>query len=55
MVKHSINFSHCVQFQDTSILAMKYGCMECIIRKVIETELHPNNMSRKDGFSLGKS
>jgi len=53
--KHSINLSHCFQFQDTSILAMRSGCMEHIIREAIEIELHPDNMNREEGFSLIKS
>jgi len=34
-------------FQDTSSLAMRSGCMECIIREGTEIELNPNNMNRK--------
>jgi hypothetical protein len=29
--------------------------VDWIIRKAIETELQPNNMNTKDGFSLSKS
>jgi hypothetical protein len=29
--------------------------MECIIRKAIEMELHPDNMNREEGFSLNSS
>jgi hypothetical protein len=36
MAEHSINFGHCIQFQDTSILGMKSRHMECIMREVIE-------------------
>jgi len=55
MVKCGINLSHHIQFQDTSILAMKSKCMEWIIREVIEIELHCVNMNREEGFSLSKS
>jgi len=55
MVKCGINLSHHIQFQDTSILAMRSGCMEHIIREAIEIELHPDNMNREEGFSLIKS
>jgi hypothetical protein len=34
MAKHSINLCHCIQFHNTSILAKKSRCMECIIREV---------------------
>jgi hypothetical protein len=29
--------------------------MECMVREVIEIELHPGNMNREEGFSLSKS
>jgi hypothetical protein len=32
MAKHRRDLAHSVQFQDTKILAMKTGCMECIIK-----------------------
>jgi hypothetical protein len=51
---HSINLGHLIQFQDISILVRKCGCMEHIIRKAVETELHPNNMNREECFSLSK-
>jgi hypothetical protein len=31
-------------------MAMKTGCMECVIRETIELELHPNNMNRGRRF-----
>jgi hypothetical protein len=55
MTKHSSDLCHSIQFQDTRILAMKTGCMECIIREAIEMKLHPNNMNRKEGFFLSKA
>jgi hypothetical protein len=48
MAEHSINLGHHIQFQDISILAKKTGCMGCIIREAVETELHPNNMIREE-------
>jgi len=30
--EHSINLGHCIEFQDTRILASRSGCMECIIK-----------------------
>jgi hypothetical protein len=44
-----------VQFQETRILAMRSGCMECIIREAKEIKLNPVNMNREEGFSLSKS
>jgi hypothetical protein len=29
--------------------------VKCIVREVVETELHPNNMTKEDGFCVGKS
>jgi hypothetical protein len=50
VAEHSINLDH----QNTSILAKKSRCMDRIIRKAIEIELHPN-INREDGFSLSRS
>jgi hypothetical protein len=55
VAEHSINLGHCIQLQDTSILAKKLRCMDRIIREAIEIKLHPNNMNREDGFSLSRS
>jgi len=55
MAKYSINFSHHIQFQGTSILSIKCGHMEHSIGEVTETEIHPKNIDRKEGFSLSKS
>jgi hypothetical protein len=50
----SINLGYCIQFQDTSIMAMRSRCTEHIIRELIEIELHPSNMN-KEVFSLSKA
>jgi hypothetical protein len=55
LTEHSINLGHCIQFNDTSILAKILGHMECIIRRVTEIELHCDKMNREEGFSLSKS
>jgi hypothetical protein len=55
MAQHSRDLDQCGQFQDTRILAMKTGCMECITREAIKIELHPDITNRIEGFSLGKS
>jgi len=55
MANHTIILSHCNQFHDTSILAKKCGHMEHIIREVIETEPHPQNMNLEEYFSLSRS
>jgi len=55
MAEHSINLGHHIQFNDTSILAKKPRHVECIISKVIETELHSDSMNREESFSLSRS
>jgi hypothetical protein len=55
MAKYSINLVHCIQLQYTRILAMRFGCMECIIREAIEIKLHPHKINREEGFFLSKS
>jgi hypothetical protein len=54
VANHNINLGHCIQFHDTSILAKKSKCMECIIREATEIELNPENRSREEGFFLSK-
>jgi hypothetical protein len=51
MAKHRINLSHCIQFHDTSILAMKYGHMEHTTREPTEIELQPD-MNKEEEQSL---
>jgi len=53
--EHNSNLGHCIQFNDTSVLAKKPGCMEHIIKEVREIELHPDNLNKEEGFSLSKS
>jgi hypothetical protein len=55
MVENSTNVGHHIQFHDTSILTKKSRCMQHLIRKVIEMELHHDNMNREKGFSLSRS
>jgi len=54
MAKHCIKLGHRIQFQNTIILTMRSGRMECNIREVTEIELQPNNMNREGSFSLSK-
>jgi hypothetical protein len=49
LVEHSINLG-----QHTAILSTKPRYIDCIIREVIEIELHPNSVNREDGFCLSK-
>jgi len=55
MVEQSTVLGHCIQFQDADLLVMKSGCMECIVREAVKTDLHANNMNWEEGFSLNKS
>jgi hypothetical protein len=47
IVKHSIDLSHSVQFQDTRILATETGHVECIIRKARKLLLQTLKKQRK--------
>jgi hypothetical protein len=38
-----------------STLTTETRLMDCIVRKAIDIELHPNNVNREDGFGLSKS
>jgi hypothetical protein len=55
VAEHSMNLEHDILFQDTRILSTKSGYMGRFVREVIELELHPNNMNRKDGLILSGS
>jgi hypothetical protein len=55
MAEHSINLGSHIQFNDKSNLTKKPIYMEHIIREVTQTELHPDNMNRKEGISLSMS
>jgi hypothetical protein len=54
VAKHSVNLGLHIQFYYTSILAKKSRCMEHIVRKAIEIELHFYNINRDEGFSQSK-
>jgi hypothetical protein len=34
---------------------MRPGCVEHVIREAIEIELHPDDVNKKEGFSVRKS
>jgi hypothetical protein len=46
MAEHSVYLGHCIQFEDTSTLAMKSRYMKQIMREETKNELHPNDMKR---------
>jgi hypothetical protein len=52
MVEHSVNVGYHIHLHNTSILSTTPRCMDHIIRKVTEIELHPNNAIREDCFFL---
>ena len=55
VAEHRVNHNHLIKFQDTRILCIVPGCMEWLLREVVELELYPNNMNREDGLTLGRS
>jgi hypothetical protein len=55
IAEHSINQGYCIQFHNSSVLAMKTIHMDHIVREAIEIELHPYDINREGGFCLSKS
>jgi hypothetical protein len=47
MAENSIFLGYCIHFHVTSIPAKKYGRVGRLIRKAIQTELHPGSMNRE--------
>jgi hypothetical protein len=54
MAGHSINLGHHIQLHNIDIF-LPDVILDLIIRKVIEIEICPSNMSMEDGFCLRKS
>jgi hypothetical protein len=52
VAEHRFNHNHVIKFQDTRILSTVPGYMERLIMEAVELELHPNNMNKKDGWTL---
>jgi hypothetical protein len=54
-MEHSIDLSHCILLNNTSILDKKSRCRDRLIVEGMGIDLHPENMNRKDGLSLSGS
>jgi hypothetical protein len=52
VAEHSNNPDHQIQLQNTNILARMITQMAWILRKVTEVEVYPDNINKKNGFSL---
>jgi hypothetical protein len=50
-----MTLGHCIQLQNTSIVARKSGRVVYVIRDVTGIEHHANNINRQDGFCLSRS
>jgi hypothetical protein len=54
VAKHSIDLGHRISLNSTSILAKTCRRSARLVREGVDSELHPNNMNREDGFCLNK-
>lgn len=54
VTEHSIDLGHRISLKSTSILANTWRRSAWLVREGVDTELHPNNMYREDGFCLNK-
>jgi hypothetical protein len=56
VAEHSIDHNrHCIQFHNSSILAMKTRYTDHIVREAIGIELNPYIIKKEGGFCLSKS
>jgi hypothetical protein len=52
--EHSIDLGHRISLNSISFLAKTCRSSARLAREGRDTELHPNNMKREDGFCLNK-
>jgi hypothetical protein len=43
VAEHDLDFGHHILLNNATILAKKYGCMDWLIREVVETKLQLGN------------
>jgi hypothetical protein len=54
VAEHSIDSCHRIRFHKTEVLAQTSGYMDRLVKEAIEIKLHPDSISRLEGFKLSK-
>jgi hypothetical protein len=55
VAEHITYIGHRVKFSTIHRLARVNGCIDSVVKKAIEVQLHPNNFNRDNGFMLSKT